>query len=190
MNTDEVLMRFIQMDKSSRDSILRCVVDDYAEYIYHIAEDIYDSCIQDFYDQYTPMRYDRHGNLSGFNLYSGKNFFYSNLWLDIQFDPDNLLPYYKMRKTSSGDYVQGAEELEDKRAYVLGSVMTGVRARRSPRTPAWFPMRWRTSYPNSFSEMYDWTSSKTTISSIFDDFCENVVNETTYKFYEILGEYV
>ena len=195
MGKQETMMKFVTLDESSRDAIIDRALDDYAEYIYHMAEDIYDSCIKDFYYKYKPIAYDRHGDLSGKNLYSGKNFVYSNLFLDIEFDPDNLLPYYKMKKTKYG-YVRGELESEEKRAYVLGSVMKGIRARKSSRTPpkarngATFPMKWKTSYPNNFSTMYDWISSQDTIDKIFDEFCDEVMEQTKPKFYEILAYYV
>lgn len=190
------MIRFIQLEKSQRSSVLKRATDEYAKYVYNIAADIYDSCIKDFYYQYSPIVYDRHGFPSGRNLFSGFAFSYSDLFLDTKFDPYELSPYYNMKKTSSGQYIRGKMQSPDRRADVLGSVMTGIRAPQSSRTPAvarngaTFPMEWDTTYPNHFSKMYDWESSESTISDIFDDFCDNIIGDTIEKFYEILDKYV
>ena len=41
----------------------------FADFLADVAIDIYDSCIKCYYEDYTPKRYKRHGDITGFNLY-------------------------------------------------------------------------------------------------------------------------
>ena len=177
-------------DKSEIDYILELAMNEYAEELVDIATDIYDSCIKQFYSSYEPHIYDRHGDISGYNLFYASDIGYSNLVVDMSFRPENLLPYYKMKKMSDGTYVPGKFEDDSKRAKVLGSVLKGIRARRSPKTPADFPMTWEASYPNEYSRRFDWASGFSTMNKIFDDFCENAEKDTNYMFWDILQKYV
>ena len=187
---EDILLELIQYDKKTMNSILGSAVNDYAAILTEIAKDIYDSCIKQFYDSYTPKIYNRHGDITGFNLYSANSIGYSNLIIDLSFEPENLLPYYKMKKVLEDEYDMDEFDTTDKRTEVLTSVMTGIRARKSPRTPPWFPMTWRASYPNSHSRYSEWSSGCKTMNAIFDDFCVNVVNDTSYIFWNLLSRYV
>ena len=177
-------------DKDTANAILEYALSDYADFLTEIAKDIYDSCIAQFYDDYTPRIYDRHGDINGKNLYLANKIKYSDLAVHLTLNPDELLPYYKMKKLSEDEYEAGEFESEDKRAQVLASVLLGIRARKSPRTPPWFPMTWRASYPNRFSKYSDWYSGCKTMNAIFDDFCETAVDDTIDEFWKILDSYI
>lgn len=190
MGKKDILLNLIQHDKSTMNNILEHAVNDYADFLTEIAKDIYDSCIAQFYETYTPKIYNRHGDITGFNLYSANSIGYSNLLINLTLEPENLLPYYKMKKVLEDEYDMDEFDTTDKRAEVLASVLLGIRARKSPRTPPWFPMKWRASYPNKHSQYSEWFSGCKTMSAIFDDFCESAVNETIDTFWKILDGYV
>lgn len=150
---------------------------DYFTLLESIASDIYESCIKDYYRQYDPVIYTRHGNKEGFNLFRANDIMYDSGTgaFDIDLESDNLLPY-------------GGLHGYEVREKVLNSVIKGIRgskSRRSASTGKW-PKRWTTSYPNAYSKHSEWQSSYNTIDDIFDDFIDNVVEDTK----EIFLEYV
>lgn len=161
MTPTEVALRLIQMDKSKRASVLVGGIDLYLKVLLNIANDIYTSCIADYYGGYTPRYYNRHGNIEGFNLYRANDNDYSNFYLGLSVEEDKLLPY-------------GGKK-GDKRGKVLRGVLSGLRG--SSGIPGW-PMGWSTSYPNEHSEYRIWYSSGTTIKEILDDFSKNVAKDT------------
>ena len=59
-----------------KSSLINSSLDEYYQLLANVGMDIYDSCIKDFYSQYFPYVYKRHGNLSGFNLYNANEIFY------------------------------------------------------------------------------------------------------------------
>ena len=154
------------MDKSKRRSIYSSAMNVYAKIISSVACDIYDSCIEDYYGGYVPTYYKRHGNIEGENLYLANNIQYSNLRLSINIDENKLKPY-------------GGKT--DKRESVLGSVLNGLRGNTA--IEGW-PMEFVTSYPNSYSTYRIWGSDAHTITGIFDDFCENVIEDTIELFWQ------
>ena len=168
MDPTSIALKLLDLDKGKRDAVIASAVDDYLKILYTIASDIYDSCIADFYIKYTPKVYDRHGNIEGFNLYQANEITYNDLNLNVLIDENSLLPY-------------GNEE--DKREYVLSSVMRGLRGVGSSKLKGW-PKHWRTSYPNSFSKQAGlWSSDKRTLNGILNDFIENAFKDTENIFW-------
>lgn len=144
-------------------------INEYVDIIWNIANDIYDSCIAQYYATYTPTVYKRHGNIEGFNLYRANSFTLDDMVLE-DFDggnPDALLKY-------------GTKE--DVRAEVLAAVLSGQRGitvRKSPRAKHRWPMKWTASYPNQYSRYNYWSSGAHTIEEIIDDFEANVIDDTS-----------
>lgn len=191
MDRKNILLSLTSYDKLTMNQIIEQAVDEYGYKLSNIAIDIYDSCIAQFYDQYEPRIYDRHGDKSGFNLYSAQNMGYGNLIIDMSLTPENLLPYYSMRRLKTGEYVPGKLVSPDRRAKVLASVMKGIRAPKTKRSrKANFPEKWTASYPNEYSQYKEWQSKFHTIDAILDDFCENIVNDTIDIFWNILSSYI
>ena len=170
---DYIIEQLLLMD--SEDS-KRLISDAWYEYVRHIgeiAEDIYDSCIADYYDQYEPTVYGRHGDIAGFNLYSANDIEYDEHEIGVSFEPSFLLPYAGKR---------------DKRTAVLKNVMKGLRGGKSKKMPPGWPMYWDARYPNSFSKYDDWSSSGSTMNAIFQDFMANVIEETEYVFWDYVDQ--
>ena len=123
-------------------------MNEYVDIIVGIANDIYDSCIEQYYSSYAPKVYKRHGKIEGFNLYRANSFELHGTVLD-DFDggnPEALLPY-------------GARE--DIREEVLKAVLSGKRG-ITPRPSGW-PRKWTASYPNEYSRYNYWRSNFHTI---------------------------
>lgn len=161
MTPTEIALRLIKMDKSRRTIALANGIDLYLKVLLNIANDIYASCIADYYGGYIPKYYNRHGNIEGINLYRASNNDYSNFYLGLSIEEDKLEPYGKKG---------------DKREEVLSGVLNGLRG--GPGIPGW-PMAWSTSYPNDHSSYRIWYSSGSTIEEILDDFSENVTKDTS-----------
>lgn len=143
-------------------SIFSSALDEYYRLLANVGMDIYDSCIKDFYSQYSPRSYKRHGNISGFNLYKANEIFYDGDTVNVVLDEYNLLPYGK----------------HDKREEVFEFVLAGLRGGPLPKAPE-FPMEWYTSYPNAYSRYRNiWQSSEIVLENILDDFCENAIRDT------------
>ena len=162
MTPTQIALQLIQMDKSKRIAILASGIDLYLKVLLTIANDIYESCIADYYGGYSPTYYNRHGNIEGFNLYRANQNSYEDFYLGLNIDEDKLLPY-------SG-------KKGDKRCKVLSGVLNGLRG--SSGIPGW-PIGWSTSYPNGYSTHRVWHSSGNTIKEILDDFSKNVTKDTS-----------
>lgn len=144
------------------------------EIIYMTGVDIYNSCIKDYYNQYEPTSYDRHGDLKGFNLYFAADDFAINDYEiavgNDELDATNLLKYPGKRG-------------RQKRHQVLKGVINGFRGSRGV---SGFPMEFITSYPNQYSRCDYWTSDKSTIYDIFDDFEKNIDDDLDYMYWDYL----
>lgn len=169
------LGKLLTMDSNRANAIIDRAFRKYMNLISDIAEDIYDSCIEDYYAQYTPTKYDRHGDIAGFNLYSAKSIFFDEdaNAMDLNFSPSKLLRYYDGQKN------------REKRDKVLRTVMDGLRGAGSRKNAGW-PQPWDTTYPNIYSRYNLWRSSGTTLDEIYDDFTDNVTSDT----YGIFSEYI
>ena len=150
--------------------------EDYMEYLADIASDIYDSCIKYYYATYTPKKYDRHGDLDGFNLYRANAIEPYQLTINFSINEDLLLPY------------TGRE----KRKRVLETVMDGIRGGgvRRKQFRGW-PRSWVAHYPNRYSEFSgEWSSKSSTIDSILEDFVSTCVEDTKSYFYVLMCNYI
>ena len=162
MNSNGLWYELMALSDSKLNSIINSALDEYYRLLANIGMDIYDSCIKDFYSQYSPKVYKRHGHLVGKNLYSANEIFYDGDTVNMVLDEWNLLPYGK----------------HDKRDIVFEFVLAGLRGGPLPRRPD-FPMDWYTSYPNAYSRYRNiWQSSEIILVNILDDFCANVINDT------------
>ncbi len=155
-------------------------IKEYADIIYNIANDIYDSCIQEYYASYKPKVYKRHGDLGGFNLYRANSFEFDGTIL-TDFDggnPDALLKY-------------GTRN--DIRDEVLAAVISGkrgIKVRKSPPAEHKWPMGWDTSYPNQYSQYDYWSSNANTIKDIINDFENNIIDDTSDLLEKIIDKYL
>lgn len=144
-------------------------INEYVDIIWNIANDIYDSCIAQYYASYTPTVYQRHGNIEGFNLYRANSFTLDDMVLE-DFDggnPENLLKYGSKR---------------DIREEVLAAVLSGKRGitvRPSPPAKFKWPRGWVASYPNQYSQYHYWSSRARTIEEIIADFESNIIDDTS-----------
>lgn len=163
----QIVLKLIKMDKGRRTSIIAGAIDLYLNVLLKIANDIYASCIADYYGGYTPKYYNRHGNIEGFNLYQASNNDYSNFYLSLSIDEDKLLPY--------------SSKKEDKRIHVLTSVLNGLRG--SGGIEGW-PIGFSTSYPNNYSSYRIWSSGETTIKGILNDFSKNAMKDNIDIFWQ------
>lgn len=170
MGQEGLWTRLMLANESKQSSVINKAIRQYFTLLADVASDIYDSCIKDFYKQYTPQVYKRHGNPSGFNLYRANQVSFDGDVLNFLIDEDYLLPYGK----------------HDKRDIVLEFVLAGLRGGPLPKRPD-FPMDWYTTYPNSHSKYHHvWQSSEVVLENILDDFIDNVVDDT----YQIFINYV
>lgn len=184
-DADQIFLRWVFKPKAQRMSIRKKVVREYGDILYKIADDIFESCIADFYASYPPKVYTRHGDKKGFNLYRLNDISPSENGFRLRFDENFLLKY-------------GTKE--DIREEVMDAVLSGLRGHegmnRKPvptddksEADEW-PMEWYTSYPNKFSEYRYWKSRYTTMDEIFHDFIQNAIDDTEYLLWRILGKYV
>lgn len=177
MSIDSTIEKLLFMDKDERRSVIKKAWNNYTKLISEIAHDIYESCIQDFYSQYDPIKYKRHGYPEGKNLYQADAIEWTESELRIKTAADQLWKYGGKR---------------DKRGKVLEAVINGKRGSQSKKTPAGWPMKWTTTYPNDFSDYFQWDGlqNPTTMKEIMDYFVDNVIEETEYVFWEFLDEVV
>lgn len=162
MGKEGLWTRLMLANESKQIAAINRAVQQYFALLSEIAADIYDSCIRDFYSQYTPLVYKRHGQLSGFNLYRANQVSFDGESLRLLIDESYLLPYGK----------------NDNRDIVLDFVLAGLRGGPLPKRPDW-PMDWYTTYPNSYSKYRSiWQSSGVILEDILDDFISNVVDDT------------
>ena len=162
---EDTFVRLLQMDKQSVYAIFKAAWIDYMGFLANIGNDIYNSCIEDYYASYTPTKYDRHGNLAGENLYQANLIQTLETDINIDIDPFQLWQY-KAKK--------------DVRQKVLNGVLTGLRGVGSFKNAAsGWPRSWTTSYPNKYSIYSDWSSNSTTIDGIITDFLsDSTIDET------------
>ena len=171
--------KLILMDDTKANAILNEAFKRYFNTLSDIASDIYDSCIEDYYAKYTPVRYGRHGNIEGFNLYSANviQFDEEAYNISLDFDPGKLLKYYDGKRN------------REKRDKVLKSVMVGLRGTKqtkpSEQILGW-PQPWYTCYPNRYSQYNLWSSTFRTMDEIYADFMGNVREDTKH----ILNQYI
>lgn len=165
------------MDENEIRRVMKRAWKNYTELINNIAHDIYQSCIQDFYSQYNPVKYKRHGYPEGKNLYQADAIEITESALKIKTAAKQLWEY-------------GGRN--DKRDKVLTAVMSGKRGSQSKKTPPGWPMKWTTTYPNDFSDYFQWDGlqNPTTMKEIMDYFVDNVLEETKYIYWEILDELI
>lgn len=164
MTPEEVALKLIKLDKAKRSSALANGIDLYLKILLNIANDIYRSCIADYYGEYIPTSYNRHGNIEGVNLYQANDNEYSNFYLGLNIEEKKLDTYSGKR---------------DVRGKVLKNVMNGLRGTGLRSQQFEWPMPWGTSYPNNYSVYRIWYSSGNTIQEILDDFSANVTKDTS-----------
>lgn len=171
-----VFLALCCMSEAQRKRVFLSTLVEYAEVLSSIYNDIYESCIKVYYSSYPqPVRYKRHGDIVGFNLYTG---FYSevrNLKLDANYIPENLLPY------------RGSTSREE----VLDAVKNGQRGTipRVTKHGTW-PQSWRVKYPNAYSQYSIWKSGGDTIETILEDFDKNGIEGTKNIFYDLLAKHI
>jgi hypothetical protein len=173
MSVESTLLSLIQMDDGKIVSILRSAIKIYGRILYAVANDIYDSCIEDYYNGYTPKYYKRHGNIEGFNLYSARGNSLTGNRLIIDTNAGKLMPY----KGNTRDEV-------------LFNVLNGLRGTGMRASQEEWPMNWDTSYPNSYSSYKFWYSSGHTIEDIMQDFADNVLDDTEDVFWECVAQLI
>ena len=149
-------------------------LNEYADILAGIANDIYDSCIALYYASYSPNVYKRHGKPEGFNLYRANGFEINEYGVidDFEANPYALLTY-------------GAKR--DIRAEVLDAVLNGRRG--ITKRPSGWPRGWTASYPNEYSTYNYWKSNYDTIEEIIDDFEDNILEDTKYLKKQLISKY-
>ena len=177
MSMESTIRKLLSMDENEIRRVMKRAWKNYTELINNIAHDIYQSCIQDFYSQYNPVKYKRHGYPEGKNLYQADAIEITESALKIKTAAKQLWEY-------------GGRN--DKRDKVLTAVMSGKRGSQSKKTPPGWPMKWTTTYPNDFSDYFQWDGlqNPTTMKEIMDYFVDNVLEETKYIYWEILDELI
>jgi hypothetical protein len=154
-------------------------MNEYVDIIVRIANDIYDSCIEQYYATYKPKVYRRHRDIEGFNLYRANSFpdpeeFNGTVLNDFDGGyPENLLKY-------------GARE--DIREEVLKAVLSGKRG-ITPRPSGW-PKNWIASYPNEYSQYNYWSSNFHTMNEIIADFEANIIEDTKKLKSKLFDKYI
>lgn len=177
MSKQSTIEKLLFMDKAEIRSVMKKAWKQYTELISDIAHDIYESCVQDFYSQYDPIKYTRHGYPEGKNLYQADAIELTESTMRIRFAAEQLWKY---------------DGKKDKRSKVLQAVINGKRGSKSSKTPAGWPMKWETTYPNDFSEFFQWDAADdlTTIKEIMDYFIDNVLEDTQEIYWEYLDELI
>lgn len=180
MSKESTIEKLLFMDKAEIRSVMKKAWKQYTKLISDIAHDIYKSCIKDFYSKYEPIKYKRHGYPEGKNLYQADAIELTESTMRIRLAAEQLWKY-------------GGKK--DKRSKVLESVINGKRgskAARPSRRGDVFPMKWETTYPNDFSEFFQWDAADdlTTMKEIMDYFIENVLEETKDIYWEYLDELI
>lgn len=175
MAANDTVLKLLALERTQRRLVILNAARVYMQILFNLANDIYDSCIADYYDGYVPTSYTRHGNLAGFNLYRANSNTFIQNYVSVNIIEDKLLPYNK--KTEKGE--------------VFDNVVNGIRGTGMGRNREGWPRHWDTSYPNSFSAYRNvWRSSGHTIQEIYDDFFANVVTDTADLFWKSVDRLV
>jgi hypothetical protein len=189
------IRKLMSKDDALIEKVINKATDEYFKFLREIAEDIYDSCIQVYYDKYEPKVYKRHGYPEGKNLYYANDMSYENDFLDFNADASRLMKY-------------GNTGFEKKQE-VLHQVMSGLRGTKTRHKVSdnyepeheWetenleneWPMDWSKycTYPNYCSQYNNrWKSTKNTMYDIFKEFQETGIVSTTKKFWDIVAKYI
>ena len=174
MDAGSVYLALCQVPETKRKTILTKAVEEYATFLVELYNDIYESCIKVYYSSYKPKKYQRHGDIVGFNLYAGFDCEVNNMRIDASTVPNELLSY------------RGATKEE-----VLYNVMHGQRGSKERQAiDGPWPRSWSTKYPNSYSKHSVWTSSEDTIDGILRDFMETAGDSTSNYFWECVSHYI
>lgn len=164
MGSQDTWIDLMLLNESKALAVISDSLDKYYSLLTDIGADIYDSCIKDFYSKYTPSSYKRHGNLAGENLYRANKISYDGYTTNFILDEYSLLPYGK----------------HDKRDEVLDYVTRGLRGGKLKNSPE-FPMKWYTSYPNSYSRYRGvWQSSQIILGDILREFVKTGIRDTIH----------
>ena len=175
MSIDSIALALFEMDKNKLSAVVKTAMRAYAKVLYAVIDDIYDSCIKDYYAGYLPTSYTRHGNIEGKNLYNAPIVSLENGDLFFDTDPYKLEPYSRTKEL---------------RGQVLHNVLNGLRGTGMRSWQEEWPMEWTTSYPNSYSKYNIWSSSCHTIATIVQDFENNVFDDTEDLFFECLEQLI
>lgn len=177
MTIDSTIERLLWMQADDRASIIKTAWNNYTRFLSEVARDIYHSCIQDFYAQYDPIRYKRHGYPEGKNLYQAEDIEWTESTLAIRTAANKLWKYHGKR---------------DKRGKVLTSVIRGYRGSSSKISGSDWPQPWYTSYPNDYSMYFEWDGidGPVTMKDVMDYFTEHVLEETEDVFWEYVSELI
>lgn len=156
-------------------------INKYLDILFNIADDIYDSCIAQYYASYPPKVYTRHGNKEGYNLYRANDIEVNNEGIVNDFDGGE--PYGLLKYGTKADI----------REKVLKAVLSGKRGiNPRPGTKRRWQKDWVASYPNDYSnpeyKQY-WSSSFHTMNEIFDDFDNNILADTKDLKMKLVREY-
>ena len=170
MTKKEIVWKLAQMEDSKRSVIIDKAVAAYFYVLLDIVNDIYHSCIEDYYNGYTPIYYDRHGNIEGINLYRASASKIDDGYLHILTEPSKLDTY------KYGD-----------REDILYGVEHGKRG--GPGIKGW-PKRWSTSYPNSYSAYHVWYSKGSTVEGILEDFRKNGISGTLDLLWKSIEKFI
>jgi hypothetical protein len=161
------------------------------EIVWNTANDIYNSCIKQYYATYTPKVYKRHGDLKGFNLYEANGFTLNGMsFNDLEANGISIEALLESSEEMILDDFNGGQpenllkygSKRDIREEVLAAVLSGQRGitiRNSPHAEFKWPRGWATSYPNKYSQYHYWSSSASTIEEIIADFEANIINDTS-----------
>ena len=172
MTKKEIVSALLRMNENKRATVFRKAVEAYFYILLDVANDIYNSCIEDYYSGYTPKYYGRHGNIEGFNLYQANANGLPGGRLCIRTDASKLEPY---RGGNADDILSGVEN--------------GKRGSSNMNKKGW-PKKWHTSYPNSFSEYHIWYSKGNTIESIMEDFENSGISGTNDVLWKCIEKYI
>ena len=175
MDASTVFLELLQVSDSKKVSAVARATADLKNLVADIYDDIFQSCIKVYYATYSPRVYKRHGDVSGFNVYSGFCSEVNDVRIDAMYMPDSLLSY---RGISTDE--------------VLTNVTNGQRGskvRDMPKTGTW-PKNWSVKYPNAYSQYHVWSSSQSTIESILDDFDNNGKEALASIFWDMVYKYI
>ncbi len=171
--------------------ICKQAINEYVEIVWNTANDIYNSCIKQYYASYTPTVYKRHNHPEGKNLYQANGFTLNGMsFNDLDANGMSIETLLQSSEEMILDDFNGGQSenlwkygsKRDIREEVLAAVLSGQRGitvRPSPPAKFKWPRGWVTSYPNKYSQYHYWSSSASTIEEIIADFEANIINDTS-----------